>query len=101
LALGDRTSAVEGLRSLEPANARQKREITRLSEAIERETHPALDARYNYYTDSDRNHLHRYSLAGSGWLGNQRFGLDYRHTEANAAREIIALMIFWSRSIRD
>jgi thioredoxin-like negative regulator of GroEL len=83
LALGDRTSAIEGLRSLEPANARQKREIARLSEAIERETRPALDARYNYYTDSDRNHLHRYSLAGSGWLGNQRYGLDYRHIEAN------------------
>ena len=83
LALGDRTSAIEGLRSLEPANARQKREITRLSEAIERETRPALDARYNYYTDSDRNHLNRYSLAGSGWLGNQRYGLDYRHTDAS------------------
>jgi tetratricopeptide (TPR) repeat protein len=57
LAVGDRTGAIEGLRSLEPANARQKREITRLSEAIERETRPALDARYNYYTDSDRNRL--------------------------------------------
>jgi len=82
LALGDRTSAIEGLRSLEPANARQKREIARLSEAIERETRPALDARYNYYTDSDRNRLDRYSLAGSGWLGNQRYSLDYRHTDA-------------------
>jgi hypothetical protein len=53
-----------------------------LSEAIERETRPALDARYNYYTDSDRNRLDRYSLAGSGWLGNQRYALDYRHTDA-------------------
>ncbi|MGH7852897.1 MAG: tetratricopeptide repeat protein [Candidatus Binatia bacterium] len=82
LAVGDRTGAVENLRSLKPANARQKREVTRLTDAIERETRPALDARYNYYTDSDRNRLHRYSLAGSFWAGNQRYGLDYRHTDA-------------------
>ena len=82
LAVGDRTGAIEILRSLQPVNARQKREVARLSDAIDRETRPALDARYNYYTDSDRNRLHRYSLAGTVWLGNQRYGLDYRHTDA-------------------
>ena len=82
LAVGDRTGAVENLLSLKPANARQKREMTRLTDAIERETRPALDARYNYYADSDRNRLNRYSLAGSFWMGNQRYGADYRHTDA-------------------
>lgn len=82
LALGDRVGAIENSRLLKPANARQKREVTRLTDAIERETRPALDARYNYYTDSDRNRLHRYSLAGSFWVGNQRYGVDYRHTDA-------------------
>ena len=82
LAVGDRTGALENLRSLQPVNARQKREVSRLSDAIERETRPALDARFNYYTDSDGNRLHRYSLTGSAWLGNQRYGLDYRHTDA-------------------
>ena len=82
LALGDRVGAIESSRLLKPANPRQKREVTRLTDAIDRETRPALDARYNYYTDSDRNRLHRYALAGSFWAGNRRFGLDYRHTDA-------------------
>jgi tetratricopeptide (TPR) repeat protein len=82
LAVGDRTGAVENSKLLNPANARQKREVARLTDTIGRETRPALDTRYNYYTDSDRNRLNRYSLAGSFWLGNQRYGLDYRHTDA-------------------
>ncbi|HKX84482.1 MAG TPA: tetratricopeptide repeat protein [Pyrinomonadaceae bacterium] len=82
LALGDRISAVESAKLLNPSNARQRREAARLTDAIERETRPVLDARYNYYTDSDRNHLDRYALAGSFWLGNQKYGVDYRHTEA-------------------
>lgn len=82
LAVGDRMGANEMLRSLKPANARQKRELARLTDTIERETAPVLDARYNYYTDSDNNRLDRYSLGGSFWVGNQRYGLDYRHTDA-------------------
>ena len=82
LAVGDHTGAVENLRLLRPSNARQKREFARLTDAIERDTRPALDARYNYYSDSDRNRLNRYSLAGSFWVGNQKYGVDYRHTDA-------------------
>ena len=82
LALGDRTSAVENLRLLKPVNARQKRELARLTDAIDRQTASSLEARYNYYTDSDGNRLRRYALAGSLWGGNQKYGLDYRHTDA-------------------
>jgi tetratricopeptide (TPR) repeat protein len=82
LAVGDRLGAVENLNALKPANARQKREFARLEEAVNRETRPALEARYNYYSDSDRNRLDRYGLAGNLWLGNQKYGLEYRHTDA-------------------
>ena len=82
LALGDRVGAIENLRLLKPANARQKRETTRLTEAIDLETRPSMEARYNYYTDSDRNRLNRYALGGSFWVDNQKYGADYRHTDA-------------------
>lgn len=83
LAVGDRTGSMENLRSLSPANARQKRELARLTEAIDRETRPSIEGRFNYYKDSDRNRLDRYSLTGSFWGGNQQYGLNYRHTDAN------------------
>jgi hypothetical protein len=73
---------VENLRLLKPANARQKRELARLTEAIDRETASSIETRYNHYTDSDGNRLRRYVLTGSLWGGNQKYGLDYRHTEA-------------------
>ena len=82
LALGDRTGADENLRMLKPANARQKREFARLTETINQETASSIEARYNHYTDSDRNRLHRYVLAGDFWGGNQKYGLFYRHTDA-------------------
>jgi len=82
LALGDRTSVVENLRLLKPANARQKRELARLTDAIDRETASSIETRYNHYTDSDGNRLRRYVLTGSLWGGNQKYGLDYRHTDA-------------------
>lgn len=82
LAVGDRTRTLENVQSLSPVNARQKRELAKLTDAVERETAPSSEARYNYYKDSDGNRLNRHSLAGSFWLGNQRYGLDYRHTDA-------------------
>jgi tetratricopeptide (TPR) repeat protein len=82
LALGDRVGAVENLHSLKPANTPQKRELARLTDAVERETRSSIEGRYNYYIDSDHNRLHRYALAGSLWIDNQKYGLDYRHTDA-------------------
>lgn len=82
LAVGDRNGAEENLRLLNPANARQKRDFARLREDLDRETSPWIEARYNYANDSDKNRLHRYLLTGGFWAGNQRYSLDYRHTDA-------------------
>lgn len=96
LAVGDRRGAMENLSALKPANARQKRELARVEEAVNRETRPAVEARYNYYSDSDRNRYDRYGLAGNFWVGNQKYGLEYRHTEArdpsrdNRAEDLLA-----------
>ncbi len=45
LAVGDRTAAVENLEALKPANARQKRELAKLSDAIDLETRPSVETR--------------------------------------------------------
>jgi tetratricopeptide (TPR) repeat protein len=82
LAVKNRTAALAGLSALKPANAQQKRELAKLTDAIGQETSPALEGRYSYYHDSDQNRLNRYSLLGSFWGGNQKYGLSYRHTDA-------------------
>jgi len=83
LAVGNRTEALENRNSLKPGNGRQERELAKLSEAIDQETRPTLEARYNYYHDSDQNRLNRYSLAGNFWVDNQKYGISYRHTDAS------------------
>ncbi|HEV8726425.1 MAG TPA: tetratricopeptide repeat protein [Candidatus Binatia bacterium] len=83
LAVGNRTEALENRNALKPGNGRQERELAKLSEAIDQETRPTLAARYNYYHDSDQNRLNRYSLAGNFWVDNQKFGINFRHTDAN------------------
>ncbi|MGE5220223.1 MAG: tetratricopeptide repeat protein [Chloroflexota bacterium] len=82
LAVKNRTSALDALSTLKPVNAQQKRERAKLTEAIDRETRPVVEGRYNYYHDSDQNRLNRYLLSGSFWGGNQKYGLSYRHTDA-------------------
>jgi len=42
-----------------------------------------VEARYNYYRDSDQNRLNRYALAGNFWIDNYKFGVNFRHTDAN------------------
>ena len=69
---------MENLEALKPANARQKRELAKLSDAIDGETRPSVEARY-----SDKNRLNRYSLSGNFSLENQKYGLSYRHTDAS------------------
>ena len=83
LAVGNRTAALENLNTLKAANGRQKRELAKLTEAVEQETRPSIDARYNHYHDSDRNNYNRYSFAGDFWVGNQKYGLSFRHTDAD------------------
>ena len=82
LATGNRTASVEIMNSLKTGNARQERELIKLRESIDQETRPSLDARYNYFSDSDDNRLNRYSLSSNFSIGNQKLGLTYRHTEA-------------------
>jgi thioredoxin-like negative regulator of GroEL len=82
LAVRNRTGALENLNALKPGNARQTRELEKLTEAINQETGPTIEARYNHYHDSDRNNYDRYSLAGDFWNENQKYGLSFRHTDA-------------------
>ena len=83
LAVGNRTGAITTRNSLTPGNNRQQNDLARLTEAIDQETRPSIDGRYNRYRDSDHNRLNRYSLNGSFWIDNQKYGLDYRHTDAS------------------
>ena len=83
LALGNRTAALENFKALKPTNTRQKRELAKLSDALDQETRPTIETRYNYYHDSDKNRLNRYLLAGNFWLDNQKYGINYRHTDAD------------------
>jgi len=73
---------VENLHAIKGGNGRQRRELAKLTEAIDQETRPTVDGRYNYYYDSDRNRLDRYSLTSGFWLGDQKLGFSFRHTEA-------------------
>jgi tetratricopeptide (TPR) repeat protein len=82
LATGNRTGSVEIISSLKPGNARQERELIKLRESIDQETRPSLDARYNYFSDSDDNRLNRYSLSSNFSIGNQKLGVTFRHTDA-------------------
>ena len=82
LAVGNRVAALENRDGLNPQTAKQKREFSKLSSAIDDETRPTLESRYNYYYDSDKNRVDRYIMAATYWAGNQKLGLDYRHTDA-------------------
>jgi tetratricopeptide (TPR) repeat protein len=83
LAVGNRAGAVATRDSLTPANRRQQNELTKLTGVIDEETRPSIDGRYNYSRDSDRNRSNRYSFNGSLWIDNQKYGSDYRHTDAS------------------
>lgn len=82
LATGNRTGAMANIRLLKPADAREERELKRVMEAIDRETRPKVDTRYNLYRDSDDNRLHRYLMLADFWLGNKNLGFTFRHTDA-------------------
>jgi tetratricopeptide (TPR) repeat protein len=82
LSVGNRTAAMENLNLLKPVNARQKRELAKLTAAFQESGH-SVEARYNYYHDSDQNRLNRYGLGGDFWIDNQKYGLSFRHTDAS------------------
>ncbi len=82
LAVGNRVAALENRDGLKPQTIKQQREFAKLNSFIDGETRPSFDSRYNYYHDSDKNHVDRYNFAAIYWAGNQKLGLDYRHTHA-------------------
>jgi tetratricopeptide (TPR) repeat protein len=82
LATGNRTATLETIRLLKPANRPQQNHLKKLMVAINRDTAPRLDARYNYYSDSDDNRLNRYVLSSSFWVANVNLGADFRHINA-------------------
>lgn len=82
LATGNRVAAQENSRLLKPANSRQERELRKLADAVDRETKPRVDFRYNRYRDSDSNRLNRYSFLYNFWVGNQNLEMNFRHTDA-------------------
>lgn len=83
LAVGNRTAALENTAAIKAGNSRQQRELEKLNDAIDRETRPVIDARYNRYSDSDDNRLNRYSLSSNFWIGNHKLGAAFRHTDAD------------------
>ena len=83
LAVRNRVAALESRDTLKPGTPKQQRELARLNLEIDDEIRPTLDGRYNYYSDSDQNRVDRYNLAATYWVGNQKLGMDYRHTEAS------------------
>ena len=82
LAVRNRVAALESRDVLKAQTPKQQRELAKLNSAIDDETRPTVDGRYNYYYDSDQNRVDRFNLAATYWVGNQKLGLDYRHTEA-------------------
>jgi tetratricopeptide (TPR) repeat protein len=83
LALGRRTEVAANFNALKAGNAGQRRELAKLADAIDRETSPTLESRYNHYHDSDRNNSDRYAVTGGFWFGNQKMTANFRHTEAS------------------
>jgi tetratricopeptide (TPR) repeat protein len=83
LGAGNRAGAQEAAASLSPATASQKNRFGRFQESFAAAFWPSLDVRYLRFNDSDGNHLDRYALASSFWLGNFDLATSLRHTEAN------------------
>lgn len=83
VAVGNRTAAIENTAAIKAGNSRQQRELEKLTDVIDRETRPVIDARYNRYRDSDDNRLNRYSLSSNFWIGNHKLGAAFRHTDAD------------------
>ena len=83
LAVRNRVAALESRDGLKAQTPKQERELVKLNSAVDDETRPTLESRYNYYQDSDQNRVDRYNLAATYWAGNQKLGVDYRHTNAS------------------
>ena len=79
---GNRTEAQRQAQTLVAADARQRRQLQRLSDAIDREMKPRVEIGYDYYSDSDENHYGRYVARYSLAAGNHDFAVNLGRTGA-------------------
>jgi tetratricopeptide (TPR) repeat protein len=77
---GDRTAAQRQLKTLTASNSRQKRQLQKVSDALDRETRPNVEVGYNFYSDSDSNHYRRYSARYGVGVGNHDFEVNIGRT---------------------
>ncbi len=84
LARGNRKEAQESVSLLRPNYSYQEKELKKLQEEIQRRTHPFLGGQYQFYSDTDHNRLHRYTLSGGGWIESWQVGLHFIETHAKA-----------------
>jgi Flp pilus assembly protein TadD len=78
---GDRADALSMARTLKASNPREERALGRLSDAIDRETRPRMQAGYDFYSDSDENHFGRYSARYGFTVGNQDLAVNLGRTQ--------------------
>ena len=81
LSAGNQAEAGQRIHNLDAANAREKRQLSKLTEEIDSVHRPKLDVRYNRYQDSDHNETDRYSLLYGFGLGNQNFALNLKRED--------------------
>jgi Tetratricopeptide repeat len=80
---GDRAAAYREAKTLTAVDARQKRQLQRLAEAIARETRPRMEIGYDFYSDSDENHDGRYWARYAVGVGNHDFSVNLGRRDAN------------------
>jgi tetratricopeptide (TPR) repeat protein len=79
---GNRAEAQRQAQTLVATDARQRRQLERLSDSIDREMKPRMEIGYDYYSDSDENHYGRYSARYSLAAGNHDFAVNLGRTGA-------------------
>jgi tetratricopeptide (TPR) repeat protein len=82
LAAGDKAGAEETAAPLQPKYPYQEKEHRKFLDQLAGTTRYGLDLRYNYYDDTDQNHLNRYTLASDFRLSGWNLGVAYSHIEA-------------------
>jgi len=82
---GNRTEARRQADALVADDARQRRQLQRLSDAIDREMRARMEVGYDYSSDSDGNHFGRYSARYRVAVGNHDFGVSLGRTGTNWA----------------
>lgn len=82
LSAGKVKEAREGLKRLAPKYPYQEKERAALAAAIAEAARPSLTPKYSYYSDTDDNRVHRYSVSAGYPVNAWRLELGYRHTDA-------------------